>query len=150
VALPTCGLALGESERILPDILAKFEAVLEEAGLQDDAISLRITGCPNGCARPYLAEIAFVAKAPNKYALYLGASYNGARLNRLVSPSITVDDSVKLLKPIIQRYALERNDGEGFGDYCDRVILPEDATFHSVGAGIAAAGAHAPAELQAR
>ena len=133
VALPTCGLALAESERVLPDILSKFEAVLEEAGLTDDAISLRITGCPNGCARPFLAEIGFVGRAPNKYALYLGASYNGTRLGRLVSPSITIDDALKLLTPVIRRYALERDDAEGFGDFCDRVILPEDATIHSVG-----------------
>lgn len=133
VALPTCGLALTESERALPDILAKFETVLDEAGLHDDAISLRVTGCPNGCARPYLAEIGFVGRAPNKYALYLGAAYNGTRLNRLVSPSITIDDAVTLLTPIIKRYAVERQEGEGFGDYCNRVILPEDATTHSVG-----------------
>ena len=133
VALPTCGLALAESERALPDILAKFETVLDEAGLKDDAISLRVTGCPNGCARPYLAEIGFVGKAPGKYALYLGASYNGTRLNRLYSPSVTIDDAVTKLRPIIKRYALERNDGEGFGDWCDRVILPKDATFHGIG-----------------
>ena len=133
VALPTCGLALAESERALPDILEKFEAVLEEAGLKDDAISLRVTGCPNGCARPYLAEIGLVGKAPNKYALYLGASYNGTRLNRLVSPGITIDAAVTLLTPIIKRYALERREGEGFGDFCDREIIPKDATFHSVG-----------------
>ncbi|MES2568871.1 MAG: NADPH-dependent assimilatory sulfite reductase hemoprotein subunit, partial [Verrucomicrobiota bacterium] len=99
VALPTCGLALAESERILPEILEKFDAVLDEAGLKEDAISLRITGCPNGCARPYLAEIGLVGRAPNKYALYLGASYIGTRLNRLVSPSVTVDDAVRLLTP---------------------------------------------------
>jgi sulfite reductase (NADPH) hemoprotein beta-component len=133
VALPTCGLALGESERILPDILEKFEVVLDEAGLRDDAISLRITGCPNGCARPYLAEIGFVAKAPNKYALYLGAKYNGTRLNRLVSPSIGIDDAVTMLTPIIKRYAVERHEGEEFGDFCEREIIPKDATFHSVG-----------------
>ncbi|MDB6172351.1 MAG: sulfite reductase subunit beta [Chthoniobacteraceae bacterium] len=133
VALPTCGLALAESERILPEILAKFETVLEEAGLSDDAISLRITGCPNGCARPYLAEIGLVGRAPNKYALYLGASYIGTRLNRLVSPSVTIDDAVKILTPIIKRYALERLTGESFGDFCERAILPADATFHSVG-----------------
>lgn len=133
VALPTCGLALAESERILPSLLEKFENVLDEAGLKEDAISLRVTGCPNGCARPYLAEIGFVGRAPNKYALYLGASYNGTRLNRLASPSITLDDAVAYLTPIIKRYALERNKGEGFGDFCDRVILPKDATFHSVG-----------------
>ena len=133
VALPTCGLALAESERVLPEILEKFEAVLDEAGLRDDAISLRITGCPNGCARPYLGEIGFVGKAPNKYALYLGAKYNGTRLNRLVSPSITIDGAVAMLTPVIKRYARERNDGEGFGDFCDREIIPHDATFHSVG-----------------
>jgi sulfite reductase (NADPH) hemoprotein beta-component len=133
VALPTCGLALAESERVLPEILEKFEIIFEEAGLSEDAISLRITGCPNGCARPYLAEIGFVGRAPNKYALYLGASYNGTRLGRLVSPSITIDDALRLLTPIIKRYALERDEGESFGDFCDRVILPEDATIHSVG-----------------
>ncbi len=133
VALPTCGLALAESERWLPDILAKFETVFDEAGLKDNAISLRVTGCPNGCARPYLAEIGFVGKAPGKYALYLGASYNGTRLNRLYSPSLTIDEAVTKLRPIIKRYSIEHNDGEGFGDWCDRVILPKDATFHSVG-----------------
>jgi len=133
VSLPTCGLALAESERALPGILEKFEAVLEQAGLKSDAISLRVTGCPNGCARPYLAEIGLVGKAPNKYALYLGASYNGTRLNRLVSPSVTIDGAVTLLTPIIKRYALERRDGEGFGDFCDRAVIPKYATFHSVG-----------------
>jgi len=137
VALPTCGLALAESERDLPSILGKFETVLDEAGLHDDAISLRITGCPNGCARPYLAEIGFVGKAPGKYALYLGAKYNGTRLNRLFSPSITIDDAVSTLAPIIKRYAKERRDDECFGDFCDREILPADATFHSVGTQVA-------------
>ncbi|HEX2099406.1 MAG TPA: sulfite reductase, partial [Candidatus Synoicihabitans sp.] len=136
VALPTCGLALAESERALPDLIARFESILEGCGLRDDAISLRVTGCPNGCARPYLAEIGFVGKAPNKYALYLGADYVGHRLNRLVSPSITFDDALVLLKPIIERYAKERLPGEKFGDFCDRVVLPADATFHSVGSGV--------------
>ena len=135
VALPTCGLALAESERVLPGLIEKFENVLEEAGLGGDAISLRVTGCPNGCARPYLAEIGFVGKAPGKYALYLGGAYVGTRLNRLVSPSITFDEAVKLLTPVIQRYAKERAPGERFGDFCDREILPKDATFHAVGTG---------------
>jgi sulfite reductase (NADPH) hemoprotein beta-component len=133
VALPTCGLALAESERALPELLERFEAVLEEAGLRDDAISLRVTGCPNGCARPYLAEIGFVGKAPGKYALYLGAKYNGSRLNRLFAPSVTFDEALAMLTPVIKRYALERGPGEEFGDFCNRVILPADATFHSVG-----------------
>jgi sulfite reductase (NADPH) hemoprotein beta-component len=133
VALPTCGLALAESERALPDLLEKFEVVLDEAGLRNDDISLRITGCPNGCARPYLGEIAFVGKAPNKYALYLGAHYGGTRLNRLFAPTVTLDEGVKLLAPVIKRYAVERQHEEGFGDFCNRAILPQDATFHSVG-----------------
>lgn len=75
--------ALAESERALPEFLERFETILEQLGLKHNAISLRITGCPNGCARPYLAEIGFVGRAPGKYALYLGASYQGTRLNRL-------------------------------------------------------------------
>ncbi len=138
VALPTCGLALAESERALPDLLEKFETVLDESGLAQDAISLRITGCPNGCARPYLGEIGLVGKAPNKYALYVGAAYNGTRLNRLMSPSISMEGAVEMLRPVIKRYALERESGEGFGDFCNRAILPADATFHSIGTPIAA------------
>jgi len=127
VALPTCGLALAESERMLPDLLERFETVLDEAGLRHDAISLRVTGCPNGCSRPYLAEIGYVGKAPGKYALYLGAKYNGTRLNRLYRQSVTVDESLALLGPIIKRYALERQAGEGFGDFCVRTVLTEEA-----------------------
>ncbi|MEI8294804.1 MAG: NADPH-dependent assimilatory sulfite reductase hemoprotein subunit [bacterium] len=138
VALPTCGLALAESERALPELLEKFEIVLEESGLAHDAISIRITGCPNGCARPYLGEIGLVGKAPNKYALYVGAAYNGTRLNRLMSPSTTIDGAVEMLRPVIKRYSLERQSGEGFGDFCNRAILPTDATFHSTGTPVAA------------
>ena len=146
VALPTCGLAVAESERVLPAIIEKLENVFDEAGLREDAISLRVTGCPNGCARPYLAEIGFVGRAANKYALFLGAAYNGTRLNRLVSPSITIDDAVTMLRPIIKQYSLERHDGEGFGDYCDRAIIPADATLHHIGTmpGMAGPGANVP------
>jgi sulfite reductase (NADPH) hemoprotein beta-component len=127
VALPTCGLALAESERLLPALIEKFETVLDEAGLRHDAISLRVTGCPNGCCRPYLAEIGYVGKAPGKYALYLGASYNGTRLNKLYRQSVTVDESLALLGPIIKRYARERRTGEQFGDFCVRTVLAEEA-----------------------
>lgn len=135
VALPTCGLALAESERALPELIEKLETIIEEAGLRNDAISLRVTGCPNGCARPYLAEIGFVGRAPRKYAFYLGAKYNGTRLSRLVNPSITLEDAVVYLEPLIRRYAKERAPGEEFGDYCERTVLPANATFHSVGGG---------------
>jgi sulfite reductase (NADPH) hemoprotein beta-component len=133
VALPTCGLALAESERVLPEILRRFEEVLERSGLRDDAISLRVTGCPNGCARPFLGEIALVGKSPGKYAVYLGAKYDGTRLNRLFAASATLDQAMALLTPVIQRYAVERLPGQGFGDFCQEVILPADATVHDVG-----------------
>jgi len=133
VALPTCGLALAESERILPQLLAQLEPHFVEARVESQAVSLRVTGCPNGCARPYLAEIGLVGRAPNKYALYLGAKYNGERLNRLAAPSVTLDAAVEMLAPIIKRYGQERLPEEGFGDFCDRTVLPADATFHSVG-----------------
>ncbi len=125
VALPTCGLALAESERALPGVLDKIEPLFAEVGLADQPVSIRVTGCPNGCARPFLAEIGLVGKAPNKYAFYLGAKYDGTRLNRLVLPSVTIDDAVAYLAPIIKRYAAERHPGEFFGDFCHRVVLPE-------------------------
>lgn len=133
VALPTCGLALAESERALPEFLQRFETILAEVGLSHSAISLRVTGCPNGCARPYLAEIGFVGKAPGKYALYLGASYEGTRLNRLFAHSVTLTDALSLLGPLIRRYSKERREGERFGDWCNREVLPNEATFHSTG-----------------
>jgi len=139
VALPTCGLALSESERVLPELLGRLESVLDEVGLHRNSISIRITGCPNGCARPYLGEIGFVGKGPNKFALYLGAQYEGTRLNRLFAQTVTLEQGIELLTPVIQRYAKERHEGENFGDYCDRAILPKDATFHSVGTPLAKA-----------
>jgi len=122
VALPTCGLALAESERVLPGLLARLEPVLLAAGLENEAISLRLTGCPNGCARPVLGEIGLVGRAPNKYALYLGADATGTRLNQLVLPSATLPEAVDYLTPIIHRYALERQPGERFGDFCHRTV----------------------------
>jgi sulfite reductase (NADPH) hemoprotein beta-component len=123
VALPTCGLALAESERALPSLLEKLESVLDDSGLRHDAISIRMTGCPNGCARPYLGEIGIVGKAPNKYHLYLGASYEGTRLNRLFAESLTPDEIAAVLGPIIRRYAIERSAGERFGDFCHRTVI---------------------------
>ncbi len=120
VALPTCGLALAESERYLPELVKNLETEIEAAGLRDDAITLRITGCPNGCGRPYLAEIGFVGRAPGKYNVYLGAGFNGARFNTLYKPSVPVAEIVPLLGPIIRRYALERTVGEPFGDFTIR------------------------------
>jgi sulfite reductase (NADPH) hemoprotein beta-component len=120
VALPTCGLALAESERYLPELVRLVETEMEAAGLRDDAITLRITGCPNGCGRPSLAEIGFVGKSPGKYNLYLGAAFNGSRLNSLYKANVPEAEIVPVLSPIIKRYALERLDGERFGDFVIR------------------------------
>jgi len=134
VALPTCGLALAESERHLPDLVSDLENVVEEAGLRNDAIVIRMTGCPNGCARPYLGEIGLVGKAPGKYNIYLGAGFSGERLNRLYKVSVKSEDIVRELGPLIRRYATERNPGEHFGDFCVRsgIVTPYEAgtNFH--------------------
>lgn len=120
VALPTCGLALAESERYLPDLVSLLEAEFEAAGLRHDAVTVRITGCPNGCGRPFLAEIGFVGKSPGKYNLYLGAAFNGSRLNTLYKANITTAEIIPTLSPIIKRYALERLERESFGDFVIR------------------------------
>ncbi len=120
VALPTCGLALAESERYLPSLVSDLEVILEEAGLQNDEIIIRSTGCPNGCGRPYLGEIGLVGKVPGKYNLYLGAGFGGERLNKLYRSSITHEQIIDALKPILLDYAKERDEGERFGDFVIR------------------------------
>lgn len=136
VALPTCGLALAESERYLPELITALEAEVEAAGLRNDAIIVRMTGCPNGCGRPYLAEIGMVGKAPGKYNVYLGAAFNGSRLNELYKSSVPAAELVPLLRPLLRRYATERRPGEHFGDFVVRIGLvtptgaPQD--FHEV------------------
>ncbi|KAG0173622.1 hypothetical protein DFQ28_011114 [Apophysomyces sp. BC1034] len=120
VALPTCGLAMAESERYLPTLVGLLETTMEEAGLQDDAITIRMTGCPNGCSRPYLGELAFVGKAPGTYNVYLGGGHKGERLNKLYKESLREEEILAEIRPIIKRYALERNEGEPFGDWVIR------------------------------
>ncbi len=125
VAFPTCGLAMAESERYLPALIDKLDASLRQAGLAQQPISIRMTGCPNGCARPYLAEIALVGKAPGKYNLYLGASANGDRLNALHRENIGEQQILETLQPLFQRYAAERQPNEGFGDFVIRAgVVP--------------------------
>ncbi|KAL1303554.1 hypothetical protein AAFC00_006924 [Neodothiora populina] len=134
VAFPTCGLAMAESERYLPVLVGKVEAVMEEVGLRQDSIVMRMTGCPNGCARPWLAEIGFVGKSFNHYNMYLGGGYHGQRLNKLYRSSINEEQIMSILKPLIKRYAAERNEGERFGDFCIRIgvinATTEGKTFH--------------------
>jgi sulfite reductase (NADPH) hemoprotein beta-component len=124
-ALPTCGLALAESERMLPDLLVRIEGLLAELGLQNEEIIVRSTGCPNGCARPYMAEIGFVGKAPNKYQIYLGGNESSTRLNRLFKENVQNAAIIDELRPVLSRYAKERNSGERFGDWCERVLWKE-------------------------
>ena len=128
VALPTCGLALAESERYLPNLVSDLEVILEEAGLRNDEIVIRSTGCPNGCGRPYLGEIGLVGKVPGKYNLYLGAGFDGERLNKLYRTSITHEQIIDELKPILLSYAKEREEGERFGDFTIRKGYVEATT----------------------
>jgi len=120
VALPTCGLALAESERYLPDLLDALDARLTAHGLSRDDIVIRMTGCPNGCARPYLAEIGLVGKGPGRYNLYLGAAFDGSRLSKLYAEDVDHAAIIRQLDPLFAAYAAERKAGEHFGDFVIR------------------------------
>jgi sulfite reductase (NADPH) hemoprotein beta-component len=124
-ALPTCGLALAESERMMPEFVTRIEGLLTELGLQQEEIVVRMTGCPNGCARPFMAEIAFVGKAPNKYQIYLGGNEPSTRLNRLYKDSVKTDELINELRTVLRRYVSEKLAGERFGDFCARVVWNE-------------------------
>ena len=128
VALPTCGLAMAESERYLPTLIDKLEPLLAECGLRDDAITVRMTGCPNGCARPYLAEIAFVGKSPGRYNVYLGGGFAGDRLNKLFRSAQNESEILTELAPVLRRYAAERDPGERFGDFAIRAGYVREVT----------------------
>jgi sulfite reductase (NADPH) hemoprotein beta-component len=120
VALPTCGLALAESERYLPDLIIALDKSLAKNGLSADDIVIRMTGCPNGCARPYLAEIGLVGKGPGRYNLYLGAAFDGSRMSKLYISDLDHDGIVAALDPIFAAYAAKRDKGERFGDFTIR------------------------------
>ena len=124
-SLPTCGLGLAESERYLPGLIDRLEKICADLGLGNEEIVMRSTGCPNGCARPYMAEIAFIGKAPGRYQVWLGGDASGTRLNRLWKDVVKDPDMESELRPVLARFATERNAGERFGDWCDRVFLNE-------------------------
>ncbi|WP_305909028.1 assimilatory sulfite reductase (NADPH) hemoprotein subunit [Methylomarinum sp. Ch1-1] len=128
VAFPTCSLAMAESERYLPTFLDKLEPILRRFGLENDSILLRMTGCPNGCARPFLGEIGLVGKAPGKYNLYLGAGFEGQRLNKLYRENINEEQILAELTPLLQHYADNRQAGERFGDFVIRTGYIEAMT----------------------
>ena len=126
VALPTCGLAMAESERYLPALLPKLEALLERHDLADAPILLRLSGCPNGCSRPYLGEIALVGRGPGRYDLRLGADFSGQRLNQVYRENVDEAAILDALDALFVRYSTERTDGEGFGDFLLRagILVP--------------------------
>ena len=128
VALPTCGLAMAEAERYLPTLIDKIEEIVEENGLRDKEITIRMTGCPNGCARHALGEIGFIGKAPGKYNMYLGAAFDGSRLSKMYRENIGEEEILRELGSILPRYAKERNEGEHFGDFVIRAGIIEATT----------------------
>ncbi len=128
VAFPTCGLAMAESERYLPVLITKIEAMLKHYGLAEQAITLRMSGCPNSCSRPYLSEIGLTGRAPGKYNLYLGGACNGTRLSRLYRENIGEEQILNELETIIVNYANERFENEAFGDYVIRQGYVEAVT----------------------
>jgi ferredoxin-sulfite reductase len=121
-ALPTCGLAVAESERALPDILDRFEAELVELGLRDAPLTIRMTGCPNGCARPYTADLAFVGRSLGLYNVYVGGGLAGDRLVDLYRADVHVDELLDAVRPLLHRWAAERHEGEGLGDFYQRLM----------------------------
>jgi sulfite reductase (NADPH) hemoprotein beta-component len=128
VALPTCGLAMAEAERYLPKLIDKIDDILDETGLRDKEITIRMTGCPNGCARPGLGEIAFMGKAVGKYNMYLGAAFDGSRLNKMYRENIGEEEILSELRVILSRYAKEREQEEHFGDFVIRAGIVQATT----------------------
>jgi sulfite reductase (ferredoxin) len=120
-ALPTCGLALTEAERVQKWLITSIEAVLERYGLAGERLSIRMTGCPNGCARPYTGDIGIVGRMPGYYALYVGGDFEGTRLSHRFLDKVAFADIPDTLEPLFADFARHRNFGEAFGDFCHRV-----------------------------
>jgi sulfite reductase (NADPH) hemoprotein beta-component len=120
VALPTCGLAMAESERYLPSLVTKIEKLLDRHGLTDEPITIRMSGCPNGCSRPYIAEIGLTGRAPGKYNLYLGGGFHGQRLNKIYLENAGEASILGALDKTLSHFARDRLPGERFGDFVIR------------------------------
>lgn len=127
-SLPTCGLAMAEAERYLPSLLEKIEKIVDENGLREKEITIRMTGCPNGCARHALGEIGFIGKGPGKYNMYLGAAFDGSRLSKMHRENIGEAEILSELGEILPRYAKERQEGEHFGDFVIRAGIIKATT----------------------
>ena len=123
-ALPSCGLALTEAERVRDDIVAAVEARLRLYGLEHERLSIRITGCPNGCARPYTGDIGIVGRMPGFYSVFVGGDFEGTRLNVPLADKVPLSGIAEILDPLFAFFAAARADGEGFGDFCHRAGMP--------------------------
>ncbi len=122
-AFPTCGLAITESERVIPAILERIRASLTKVGLEDEHFVVRMTGCPNGCARPYMAELGFVGSSPESYQIWLGGSPSQTRLAKPIEEKLHINNFEAFLEPIFVYFKQKRQKSESFGDFCDRVGL---------------------------
>ena len=120
-ALPTCGLAVAESERALPSLIDELDEVLAELGLAESKIAVHMTGCPNGCARPYTPDIGLVGKTAGKYTVFLGGNAEGTRLGFLFEDLVETEKIVPTLRPVLEQFGSDRQNGESFGDFCFRV-----------------------------
>ncbi len=120
-ALPTCGLATAESERVMPSVLKRIELLLDKVGLEKEHFVVRMTGCPNGCARPYMAELGFVGNGPETYQLWLGGAANQTRLAQVYIEKMPLQNLEAELEPVLVNFKKSRQPGESFGDFCDRV-----------------------------
>jgi sulfite reductase (ferredoxin) len=123
-ALPSCGLALTEAERVQGDIVGAIAARLRRWGLERERLSIRIAGCPNGCARPYTGDIGIVGRVPGSYSLYVGGDFAGTRLNEAIAERLDIAGIADALDPLFARFASARSTGEGFGDFCHRIGIP--------------------------
>lgn len=121
-AMPTCGLAVSESERVMPDLITQIENRLAEMGLDDIPLTIRMTGCPNGCSRPYTADIAFVGRRPGVYHLFVGGRLAGDRMADLYAADVKIEEAIETLMPLLTKFAANRNPGEGLGDFYQRIL----------------------------
>jgi sulfite reductase (ferredoxin) len=120
-ALPTCGLALADAERALPDVVAEIEEDLSTLGLGGERISIRMTGCPNGCARPFMGDIGFVGRSKDLYNIYVGGDRENTRMNLLYAETVPTRRLRHVIRPLLELWRIERRGGEAFGDFCTRI-----------------------------
>jgi sulfite reductase (ferredoxin) len=131
-AYPTCGLAVAESERAMPSLIREIALVQRDAGVEEQRISYRMTGCPNGCTRPYLGDVGFVGTTLGKYDVFLGGDFEGTRLSERYMHNVKLEEIPRVLRGPLFEYASTRLPDEGFGDWCTRNGISELAQRHAL------------------